>query len=58
MTVAGSFEGRFAAISGQLAVREILAGPRREMPDAIICGNDQTAIRAMRTCRRADPRSC
>jgi LacI family transcriptional regulator len=47
-TVAGCYEGRFTAISGQLAVREILAGPRRELPDAIICGNDQTAIGAMR----------
>jgi LacI family transcriptional regulator len=52
-TVAGSFEGRFAAISGQLAVREILTGPRRELPDAIICGNDQTAIGAMRELQAA-----
>jgi len=46
--LAGCFEGRFAAISGQLAVREILAAPRRELPDAIVCGNDQMAIGAMR----------
>ena len=46
-SVAGSFEGRFAAISGQLAVREILTRPRRERPDAIVCGNDQMAIGAM-----------
>ncbi len=52
-TVAGSFEGRFAAISGQLAVREILAAPRRELPDAIICGNDQMAIGAMRELQTA-----
>jgi LacI family transcriptional regulator len=52
-TVAGSFEGRFAAISGQLAVREILAGPRRELPDAIVCGNDQMAIGAMRELQAA-----
>ena len=52
-TVAGIFEGRFAAISGQLAVREILSGPRRELPDAIICGNDQTAIGAMRELQAA-----
>ena len=51
-TLAGSFKGRFAAISGQLAVREILAGPRRELPDVIVCGNDQMAIGAMRECRR------
>lgn len=55
-TVAGSFEGRFAAISGQQAVREILAGPRRELPDAIICGNDQTAIGAMRELQAAGMR--
>ena len=48
-----SFEGRFAAISGQLAVREILTGPRRELPDAIICGNDQTAIGAVRELQAA-----
>jgi LacI family transcriptional regulator len=52
-TVAGLFEGQFAAISGQLAVREILTGPRRELPDAIICGNDQTAIGAMRELQAA-----
>jgi LacI family transcriptional regulator len=44
----GCFEGRFAAVSGQLAVREILAARPRELPDAIVCGNDQTAIGAMR----------
>ena len=44
----GCFVGRFAAVSGQLAVREILAARRRELPDAIVCGNDQMAIGAMR----------
>jgi LacI family transcriptional regulator len=44
----GCFGGRFAAVSGQLAVREILAARRRELPDAIVCGNDQMAIGAMR----------
>lgn len=48
----GCFTGRFAAISGQLAVREILA-TRRELPDAIVCGNDQMAIGAMRELRTA-----
>jgi LacI family transcriptional regulator len=44
----GSFDGRFAAISGQRAVRELLVAPNRELPDAIACGNDQMAIGAMR----------
>ena len=47
-TLAGSFEGRFAAMSGQLAVREILTRPRRDLPDAIVCANDQMAIGAIR----------
>jgi LacI family transcriptional regulator len=41
----GSFEGRFAALGGQLAVREILA--ERATPDAIVCANDQMAIGAI-----------
>ena len=48
----GCFEGQFAAMSGKLAVREILA-TRRELPDAIVCGNDQMAIGAMRELRTA-----
>jgi len=46
--LAGSFEGRFAAMSGQLAVRDILTWPRSELPDAIVCANDQMAIGAIR----------
>jgi LacI family transcriptional regulator, galactose operon repressor len=49
----GCFVGRFAAISGQRAVRKLLAAPRRELPDAIACGNDQMAIGAMRELRTA-----
>jgi LacI family transcriptional regulator len=51
--VAGTFEGWFAAISGQQAVRELLTWPRRDLPDAIVCGNDQTAIGAMRELQAA-----
>jgi LacI family transcriptional regulator len=46
--LAGSFEGRFAAMSGQLAVHDILTWPRSELPDAIVCANDQMAIGAIR----------
>jgi LacI family transcriptional regulator len=47
-TLAGSFEGRFSAVSGQLAAREILTAPRGELPDAVICANDQMAIGTVR----------
>lgn len=49
----GCFEGLFAASSGQLAVREILTMRGRELPDAIVCGNDQMAIGAMRELQAA-----
>jgi LacI family transcriptional regulator len=51
--LAGSFDGHFASVSGQLAIREILASPRRELPDAIVCANDQMAIGAMLELRAA-----
>jgi LacI family transcriptional regulator, galactose operon repressor len=49
----GYFEGRFATVSGQLAVREILAVPRDEAPDAVVCANDQMALGAMRELQAA-----
>ncbi len=51
--LAGCFEGRFAALSGQLAAREVLAAPLHEAPDAIVCANDQMAIGAIRELRAA-----
>jgi LacI family transcriptional regulator, galactose operon repressor len=51
--LAGSSEGRFAALSGQHAVREILARPRAELPDAIVCANDQMALGAIQELRDA-----
>jgi LacI family transcriptional regulator len=52
--LAGRSEGRFAALSGRHAVREILAA--REAPDAIVCANDQTAIGAIQELRAAGSR--
>jgi LacI family transcriptional regulator len=47
VAVTGTFQGWFAAMSGQLAVRELLSQSRTDLPDAIVCANDQMAIGAI-----------
>jgi LacI family transcriptional regulator, galactose operon repressor len=46
--VIGTFQGCFAAMSGQLAVKTLLSSPREHLPDALVCANDQMAIGAIR----------
>src|SRR5581483_5636921 len=48
VALTGSFQGQFATLSGQLAARAIGALPRRDLPDALVCANDQMAIGAIR----------
>jgi LacI family transcriptional regulator len=47
----GSHCGRFSVQSGEEAGEKILAD-RREMPDAVVCANDQMAIGVMQTLAR------
>jgi LacI family transcriptional regulator len=50
----GAHSGRFSVKSGEAAAEQMLADfgggtPERELPDAIVCSNDQMAIGVLRT---------
>jgi LacI family transcriptional regulator len=47
-TLVGSFSGLFSVMSGQEGTAAMLAGAG-ELPDALVCANDQMAIGALRT---------
>jgi LacI family transcriptional regulator len=51
--VTGWFQGQFNAYSGDQAGQRLAAMPRGELPDAVVCGNDQTAIGVIRALSRA-----
>jgi LacI family transcriptional regulator len=53
VVLTGSFNGQFATVGGQQAVREIVSWPRRDWPDAIVSANDQMAIGAIRELQMA-----
>jgi len=46
-TIAGFFKGRFSSQSGRDAAREFLTSGH-QLPDAVVCGNDQMAMGVIR----------
>jgi LacI family transcriptional regulator len=48
LTACGEHEGLFSGIGGKLAAQHIMSMPRAELPDAVVCANDQMAIGAVR----------
>lgn len=52
----GSYQGQFSVQSGEEAGEKLLAMPREELPDAVVCSNDQMAIGVLQTFARAGVR--
>jgi LacI family transcriptional regulator len=49
----GWFQGLFNVYGGDQAGERLAALPRRDLPDAVVCANDQTAIGVLRALARA-----
>lgn len=54
--LAGTIRGSFSVDSGEEAGSRILAAVGRDLPDAVVCGNDQMAIGLLRTLAKAGVR--
>jgi len=54
--LAGFYQGYYSVESGEAAGQELLAMPRRDLPDAVVSANDQMAIGVVRALARAEVR--